>query len=274
MHITSIKKKEKKKMKTETKKIFDAYLKMFEKNSDIVIKNCVTWLKDTFEQTHAKGLILGMSGGLDCSVAARMAQLADIPLQLVMLPNGPSMDHGARNDSLLLSETFNMMIKEINISSLVSNLVTTTDASGMAAANVAPLIRMSVLSTLGQQMNYLLLGTGNRTEISMGYFTKRGDGQSDLNPLGDFTKSEIRILAKALDIPKSIIDKAPSADLWEGQTDEDEMGVSIKDIDLLLFSLQEGIDSGLDPMTENKILQTMKNTMHKRRPIPIFEYRD
>lgn len=260
-------------MKTEAEKSFDIYLKKFEKNSDIVIKNCVNWLKDTFEQTHAKGLILGMSGGLDCSVAARMAQLADIPLQLVMLPNGPSMDHGARADSLLLSGKFGMIIKEINIKPLVSTLIETTQASGMAAANVAPLVRMSVLSTLGQHMNYLLLGTGNRTEITMGYFTKRGDGQSDLNPLGDFTKSEIRILAKALDIPQSIIQKAPSADLWEGQTDEGEMGVSIRDIDILLFSMQEGIESQLDPNVENKILSTIKNTMHKRKSIPIFEYR-
>ena len=94
--------------------------------------------------------------------------------------------------------------------------------------NVPPRVRMTYLYAFAGAKNYLVLGTSNLSELTAGYFTKWGDGASDFEPLKDLTKSEVRILAKYLGVPKEIINKAPSADLWQGQTDEDEMGMVSK----------------------------------------------
>lgn len=124
---------------------------------------------------------------------------------------------------------------------------------------------MSILSTLGQYMNYVMIGTGNLTERMMGYFTKRGDGLSDFNPLGELTKSEVRIIAKHIGVPARIIEKAPSADLWEGQSDEEEMGIKIEEIDRYL--LTGVVEDAIKDKIEHKIMVSE----HKRKPIPMFQ---
>lgn len=249
------------------------YLDHFEDHADQVIEQMIEWIQEEFKKTHASGIILGMSGGLDCSFVARLVQMANIPLQLVLMPNGSSMEHGPKNDAQKLIDKFKMDAIEIPITDFVETMKSLVDQgleehpdadTTMAFANISPLMRMSVLSTLGQSLNYVLIGTGNMTERTMGYFTKRGDGLSDFNPLGNITKSEIRILAHKVGIPESIIEKAPSADLWEGQTDEGEMGVKIEDIDAWLLTHE-----GEDKIVE-KILKANARSQHKLNPIPCF----
>lgn len=251
-------------------------LSRFEEDAVQVIQQLIEWIQEEFRKTHASGIILGMSGGLDCCFVARLVQMAELPLQLVLMPNGSSMDYGPRKDAESFIERFGMKAIELPIGSLVMTMKQCVDeplkelphgSTNMAFANISPLMRMSVLSTLGQCMNYVMIGTGNLTERTMGYFTKRGDGLSDFNPLGNITKSEIRILAKKIGIPDQIIGKAPSADLWEGQTDEGEMGVRIEEIDAWIL-VQEGSEEIIE-----KIKEANRKSQHKLNPIPLFPFR-
>jgi NAD+ synthase len=130
-------------------------------------------------------------------------------------------------------------------------------------ANVKPRLRMSALYFIANSLNYLVVGTGNRSELTVGYFTKYGDGGADLLPLGRLLKSEVRELAADLEIPQSIIDKAPSAGLWAGQTDEDEMGFSYGDLERYLIDGPQGVA----PALAMRIERLMRTTEHKRAQV-------
>jgi len=127
-------------------------------------------------------------------------------------------------------------------------------------ANIKPRLRMSAVYFIANSLNYLIAGTGNRSELTIGYFTKYGDGAVDLLPLGRLLKSEVRELAADLDIPQSIIDKPPSAGLWPGQTDEDEMGFTYGDLERYLT---DGPDA-VAPALAMRIERLMRSTEHKR----------
>lgn len=256
-----------------------AYLAAFEDQVDEVVSELVQWIRSEFEKTKAAGVILGMSGGLDCCTVARLVQLADIPLQLVGMPNQTSMDSDqTREDIQALITKFSMNYLELPVSAGVQAVTSIVEeAKGqvsfagnqqMALANIPPILRMCTLSTLGQAMNYVLIGTGNLTERTMGYFTKRGDGLSDFNPLGYLTKSEIRVIARFLTLPAHIISKAPSANLWAGQSDEEEMGVKIADIDRYLLT-KEG-----EAQIVKKIKSANARAQHKLHPIPMFPFQN
>lgn len=262
---------------------FEKHLKIFERNIKKYVENLIQKIRIEFTNTHADGVILGMSGGLDCSVVAVLCKLGNIPVKLISLPRGDSMDSGQMVDAKELCEKFDFDLEVIPIGKtcqMVSNLCETAfnnwmskkynynGNSDMADANLGPLQRMMFLSTLGQKINYAMVGTGNWTERYIGNFTKRGDGQCDFNPIGELTKSEIRIIAKHIGIPANIIRKPPSADLWEGQTDEEEMGLRIEDIDRYLIT---GIG---DKNIINKINAKHKNSLHKLVPIPVIQRTD
>lgn len=249
-------------------------LQHFEDHIDDNTNKMIAWIKDQYTRSKADGVILGMSGGLDCCVVGALVKKANIPLKMISIPRGNSMQFGAMNDVRLFSETFSIPYDIIPMDSIVNMFETTISPfipdsvnpinKDMANANIGPILRMGILSTIGQSINFIMIGTGNLTERTMGYFTKRGDGLSDFNPLGELTKSEVRILAKHLGIPTRIIEKAPSADLWEGQSDEEEMGVSIQDIDRYILT-NEG-----DKDIVDKIKSTNQRIQHKLKPIPIF----
>ena len=261
---------------------YQLYLKQFEDNVEKIAVGMANKIKEYVSNSGAEGVILGMSGGIDCSVVARLCQLAELPVLLVLMPNGNSMHLAGDNmDAMKLINKFNFkflncpithmnnsVINGINNIFNPNNLDKKIELSEMAKSNISPRLRMIVLYTLGQSYNYLAMGTGNLSEITMGYFTKWGDGASDFNPLGDFTKSEVRILAKYLEIPERIINKAPSGNLWEGQTDEDEMGITYKDLDIYILT-GEGT-----PDVVEKIENTKKKVAHKNKPIPIIKKTD
>jgi NAD+ synthase len=128
--------------------------------------------------------------------------------------------------------------------------------------NTKARLRMTTLYAIANQKGYLVVDTCNRSEIYIGYMTKGGDGLADINPVASLTKHEIRILARELGVPESILTKAPSADLWEGQTDEKEMGFSYEDLDRLL------ITGETDPEAKKRIDYLHRISEHKRRPMP------
>jgi len=234
------------------------------------------WIKKNVEQAHRKGVVLGMSGGLDCSVVARLCQLAGVDVHLVLMPYGDDMNNTQSNiHAMALIEKFNFTYHVFDIRPAVDALTIPDDSrycgnaetnSDLSRANIRPRVRMTYLYQLAQLNNRFVIGTGNLSERTVGYFTKWGDGACDLNPLAMLTKQEVYTLARYLEIPDCIIDKKPSAGLWEGQTDEDELGMTYTQIDAYIINGTSG-----NPLTDRKIEERIATSAHKHAKIPVFE---
>ena len=230
------------------------------------------WIRKQALETNRKGVIFGMSGGVDCSVVARLCQFGGVDLHLVLMPYGDDM---IRTQSLIhameLIDKFGMSYHVFDIKPAVDTLTTDLFVSNQTAmelghANLRPRIRMTYLYQLAQISNRLVSGTGNLSERTVGYFTKWGDGACDINPIAMLTKREVYVLARYLDIPESIIQKKPSADLWAGQTDEDELGITYRQIDDFILEGTSGI-----PEVDALIRKRLACSVHKFASIPVYQ---
>jgi NAD+ synthase len=152
---------------------------------------------------------------------------------------------------------------------LIKNLPPTKHR--LATANMKPRLRMIALYYLAQAHNYLVLGSGNKTELMVGYATKYGDGGVDLLPLGDLYKTEVWKLARELGVPDEIVERSPSAGLWPGQTDEGELGITYRELDRVLMAIAAGETAQVPPVTLDKVRRLIANSAHKRAMPPIFE---
>lgn len=239
------------------------------------------WLRQQVSSAGAQGLVVGLSGGIDSAVVARVAQLAmgnDVVAVIMPAHSDPQDEADAR----LVADHFALRTVRVDLSGPFDTLVTAVQgglaalpratAAGaespdrMALANVKPRLRMTTLYFVANRLNYLVAGTGNRSEISIGYYTKYGDGGVDLLPLASLVKSEVRALAAELDVPRRVIDKAPSAGLWLGQTDEGEMGFTYADLERYL---REGAGA-VPPDVAERIERLAGASDHKRRMPPAF----
>jgi NAD+ synthase len=209
------------------------------------------WIRQRVMAAGAQGVVVGLSGGIDSAVVVRLAQMAT-PEHVagVMMPCHS--DPRDEEDARLVAEHFGIPTMRIDLApafdrlfedlvGAVSALPDARAAAGpddagrrMAIANIKPRLRMTSMYFVANALNYLVAGTGNRSELTIGYFTKHGDGGVDLLPIGRLFKSEVRELARELGVPDAIIDKPPSAGLWAGQTDEGEMGFSYADLESYL----------------------------------------
>ena len=233
------------------------------------------WIKEKIEQARCDGVVLGMSGGIDCSVVARLCQLAGVDVHLVLMPYGDDMKNTQSSDhSMELIEKYNFSYHVFDVKPAVDALTIPVglphckSASAkveLSRANIRARVRMTYLYQLAQLNSRLVIGTGNLSERTVGYFTKWGDGACDLNPLAMFTKQEVYALARYLEVPTCIIDKKPSAGLWNGQTDEDELGMTYKQIDAYIISGTSG-----NPETDRKIEERIALSAHKRAQIPVL----
>lgn len=230
------------------------------------------WIKEHIQSAKANGVVLGMSSGVDCSTVAALCSKNNINVHLVIMPYGDNMQKTKNySDAMELINKFNFEYHIFDIKPAVDNLeIKNTnnknkDIINLAKANIRPRIRMTYLYEYAQINNLLVIGTGNLSERTVGYFTKWGDGACDINPMGMLIKKEVYILAKYLGVPESIINKKPSADLWEGQTDEDELGISYSQIDEYILNRSTG-----DKKIDNIIKTKHQRTNHKLKPIPIF----
>ena len=233
-----------------------------------------TWIKEHIKNAHANGVVLGMSSGIDCSVVAGLCKNAGVNIHLVLLPYGKDMNKSkSYSDAMELINKFEFDYHMFDIKPAVDNIQISDDITKdsnknnvkLAKANIRPRMRMTYLYQYAQINNLLVIGTSNLSERTVGYSTKWGDGASDLNPLGMITKSEVYILAKYLGIPECIINKKPSADLWEGQTDEEELGIKYEKIDEFILRGTSGNEE-----IDNLIKIKNERAMHKLNPIPIF----
>lgn len=247
-----------------------------EKNVEEYCNKIGLWVKKHIEATCLNGVVLGMSGGVDCSVVARLCQNIGINTHLILMPYGNDMDNSkSYTDAMELINKFKFDYHIFDIKPAVDAVQIPNDSGvlkvsvkenlELAKANIRPRIRMTYLYQCAQINNLLVVGTSNLSERTVGYSTKWGDGASDLNPLGMITKREVYILAKYLGVPDSIISKKPSAGLWEGQTDEEELGIKYEQIDEFIFKGTSG-----DEKTDNIIKLKNERAMHKLKQIPIF----
>jgi NAD+ synthase len=229
----------------------------------------VAWLKDRLNDTGTKGFVLGMSGGLDSSVcAALIRQATDNCLGLILPIESDIKD---LDDASALASALNMKTQYLDLTATYKNLVNLLpDGERVALGNIKARLRMIVLYYYANLNNYLVCGTGNKTEISLGYFTKHGDGACDILPLGDLYKGEVRELARELNIPEEIINKVPSAGLWSGQTDEQEIGFTYEQMDAALKDLSKG---EVTDETCQKLREVVNKSAHKREMPKIFSMR-
>lgn len=240
------------------------------------IEQIVEWLRERTEAAGANGLLVGVSGGLDSAVVAALIKRAFPDNSLgVMMPIQTS--HKNLQDAIDVTNACN--IEAINIDLTESHRIMyeqiteklndknsfNPEHDQLANANLRARLRMSTLYTLAAHYNYLVVGTDNASEWYTGYFTKYGDGGVDILPLVEFTKTEVREMAKLLNVPEAVIAKVPSADLWENQNDETEMGVSYTVIDAYL----KGEPISLE---DKEVIERMhRRTMHKRESLPSFK---
>ncbi len=233
---------------------------------------------------HAEGLVVGLSGGVDSAVVVRLAQIASPGAVLgVLLPchSDPEDERDARlvaghfkipTVTVPLDDAFDAMTRVVRpaASDATRHLSVAEPREDdirarMPVANIKPRLRMVALYFIANRLNHLVAGTGNRCELAIGYFTKYGDGGVDLLPLGNLLKSEVRAMAKDLGVPAQVIEKAPSAGLWIGQTDEGEMGFSYAELEAYL---EEG-PQAVAPAVALRIERLARASEHKRQMPPM-----
>ena len=239
------------------------------KNFKKISANLVDWLKDKISSAGANGAVVGLSGGIDSAVTARLAQKAfgDNVMGVVMPCNSNRED---REDALLFANKFSLDYIITDLSGVYAHLLDELKRSGikgnkMAEVNIKPRLRMTSLYYYAASLNYLVVGTDNKSELKIGYFTKYGDGGVDIAPLGSLVKHEVKALARELKIPEKIINKKPSAGLWSNQTDEDEMGFSYQELDHYILTGEA------EKETKEKIEGLIRKNEHKLKAVPIPE---
>ena len=230
---------------------------------DVIVKFMQDYLKDS----HQDGYVLGLSGGIDSSAVAALALKAVGKEQLhcIMMPINSLEDD--LKDAITLAQDLDINYSVIDGSKAFNELVKEFESLGIeldasTKGNLKARIRMSILYAYGQKNRMLVLGTDNLDESYVGYFTKYGDGGVDLLPICRLTKEEVRNVASILGVRKELVERVPSAGLYEGQTDEKEMGILYKDLDAYLLGQK------VDEEVVNKIERLHRISEHKRVPIP------
>ena len=235
-------------------------------NMEVIIDELVIWLRNKVNEAGGKGVVFGLSGGIDSAVVAGVSKLAfpDTSLGIIMPCHSNPIDE---EDALLVAKSLGLKTEKVDLSNTYDNFIDEAgieNTNNLAKANIKPRLRMITLYYYGQSYNYLVLGGSNKSEFTIGYFTKHGDSGVDLLPIANFIKKDIRKMAEYLNIPSIIIEKPPTAGLWEGQTDEEEMGFNYDVLDNYIIN-KKGPEE-----TVEKIENMSKRSQHKRCFPPIF----
>lgn len=224
----------------------------------------VAFIKKLLQDAGASGIVYGNSGGKDSALVGILCKAAcDNTVGILMPCNSKRNFESDMDDGMAVAKQFDIASRVIDLTAqrelAIQNLEEITAPNNQALSNIAPRLRMITLYAVAASENRMVAGTGNRSERYMGYFTKWGDGACDFNPISDLTVTEIFEFLRYLNAPASIIEKAPSAGLFEGQTDEDEMGVSYRAID-------EYMETGVATQQDREIIQRYHaRSEHKRR---------
>ena len=237
-------------------------------NVDKITEHLVAWFRARADEAGAVGAVVGISGGVDSATVAALCLRAFPQTTLgVLMPchSDPrdQRDAAAVCDALGLPRT--TVVLDAAHDALVAALRPSEQYADhrLALANLKPRLRMVTLYYFANRLNRLVAGTGNRSEAYVGYFTKYGDGGVDVLPIGGLTKYEVRALATSLGVPQTIVERTPTAGLWPGQTDEDEMGLTYVALDAYLFG--EVVPAAV----RARIERLHAASEHKRRTPPI-----
>ncbi|WP_405290715.1 NAD+ synthase [Methanobrevibacter sp.] len=236
----------------------------------------IEFIQSKVNEANSDGIAIGLSGGIDSTLVAYLACEAVGPDNVfgITMPSAttPTEDniHGSE-----VAQNLGMDYKQIAIDSILKEYLSLTqlDNNNLAIGNLKARIRMSVLYYYANYKNYLVIGTGNKSEILIGYFTKHGDGACDMEPIGDLYKSEVFKLSEYLNISEEILNKPPRAGLWEGQSDEDEIGMSYDLLDKILYfytekdmkntEIAQKLDISVDDV--DMIITKIKRSEHKSK---------
>lgn len=247
----------------------------------------VEWLRERLQESGARGYVVGLSGGIDSAVVLGLCQRAagDQVVGVIMPCHSDPADEA---DARLVADHFQAPALRVDLApafdALTASAQNALDAvpaalrgaraaaddirARMPLANVKPRLRMTTLYFVANSLNYLVAGTGNRAELTIGYFTKYGDGGVDVLPIGQLLKSDVRAVARELGVPAAVIDKPPSAGLWSGQTDEGEMGFSYAELERYLTEGPETVP----PALAMRIERLVRSSEHKRQLAPAPEF--
>ena len=230
----------------------------------------VAYIRNKLSEAHADGIVFGNSGGKDSALVGILCKAACDNTVGVIMPCSSKRNYGEdAEDGRALAGQFGIETRVVDLTPVreaeLKALEGAAVLNDMALTNIAPRLRMTTLYAIGAAENRLVAGTGNRSETYMGYFTKWGDGASDFNPIADLCATEVFAFLRFLNAPASIVEKAPSAGLFEGQTDEADMGVTYKAIDAYLLT-------GQASEADKAIIDRYHSrSEHKRRLISTFE---
>lgn len=230
----------------------------------------VAFIRDFVEKGGVKGIVFGNSGGKDSALVGILCKAACPNTVGIMLPCSTKRNYGEDIDhAKQLAEQFGIENRLVDLSpvrqAMLQALEGVTTPNDNMLINIAPRLRMTTLYAVAAAEGRVVAGSGNRSERYVGYFTKWGDGAHDFNPIADLTVTEIFEFLRFLHAPQCIIDKKPSAALFDGQTDETEMGVTYAELDAYLDGA---------PLSEDKLAKVERlhrQSEHKRQPIPIYE---
>jgi len=240
------------------------------RNYELETKKRIEFIRGVISSAGADGVVYGNSGGKDSALVGILCKMAcDNTVGIIMPCESKRNYEMDKTDAEKIAGQFNIATRVIDLSDVKNELTLTigekTHLNDAAFTNIAPRLRMTTLYAIASSENRLVAGTGNRSEGYMGYFTKWGDGAYDFNPIADLTVTEIYEFLTSLNAPDFIISKAPSAGLFDGQTDEDEMKVTYHSIDSFLLT-------GETDKNDMAVIEKFhKSSEHKRKTPPIYE---
>ena len=244
-------------------------------NNKKVIDHIVHWIKTYVESepSNIKSLVIGVSGGIDSALTSTLCAMTNIKTILVKIPLSSNDISLSREHCKTLQEKFNdVEVYEINLSSTFQQFKIACEKnnydSQLGFANSKSRLRMTLLYQIAQSSSGIVIGTGNKVEdFGVGFFTKYGDGGVDISPIADLNKSEVRELAKELEINNSIITADPTDGLWDdGRTDEDQLGLTYEQLEDAMTNVNSDY--------RKKYMDIRKNNLHKMKPIPICNIND
>ncbi|MEF8873036.1 MAG: NAD+ synthase [Candidatus Thermoplasmatota archaeon] len=236
------------------------------------IKLIKKFISDKVEKTGAEGVVLGLSGGLDSTTVLKLSidALGEKKVHGIIMPESASPEEDMK-DARWIAKKWNVEYDEIDIDPILERYPADPEER-LPYANLKTRVRASMEYYIANVENKLVVGTSNKSELLLGYTTKYGDSAADFLPIGDVYKSDLRDLAEKIGMPERFLDKVPRAGLWEGQTDEDELGHTYKEIDEVLKGIEKqeplkkiAEKNGVSKGTVEDVKEMIDNTTHKRK---------
>jgi NAD+ synthase len=245
---------------------------LFSFNPEAFLESFSGWVKQLLESSGAVGTVSGLSGGIDSAVVAvLLSRVLDGNHRCLFVDvESSEVDY---EDAKLVADSFGIPLERVDLNQAYNEILRVLpEGKRIARANLKPRLRMMVFYYYANNENRLVAGTGNKSELKVGYFTKYGDGAVDFLPIGDLYKTQVRMLARFLGIPERIIVKPPSAGLWKGQTDEGELGISYEELDRALLLIENGREAEVDEEILRKVKGLISRSEHKLKLPPVFSF--